>query len=244
MSEKNSVNDKIVVLVGGIGTALAAYTIYKIVNRYFENNDGKFYKIKWKGGAIRRKVVVLGLPGAGKSRLLQCFQPDLTLHQELPNPAPTIGLNIVSVGMSGIDYHFFEGDHIEHWQMDISALVWLVDSTQPETFHLSRAALHACVSSFDHLVAMETKECSPPSSLYGVPIVVVAAKQDLPGSSCPADILKAMKTDEFSSRHKVYIVGTRLPATGGRAGLWRLYELIAYAPVKAFNPNECSSVDC
>jgi len=62
-----------------------------------------------KGGETERRVLVLGLVNAGKTRLVQCFQPGVRPDVPLPRPRPTLGFSVTSIGMGGVDYHFFQG---------------------------------------------------------------------------------------------------------------------------------------
>lgn len=58
----------------------------------------------------------------------------------------------------------------------MDAVVWVVDSSSPETFLPSRQALHNCVSTMDQYSIDETKDDLAVYSL-GIPIIIVAAKQ-------------------------------------------------------------------
>ena len=60
--------------------------------------------------------------------------------------------------------------------------------------------------------------------------------QDIQGSASATDVLGAMDVENIQQKHKVYTVGTQLPDIGQRKGLWRLYELVAYAEQKRYTP--------
>lgn len=159
---------------------------------------------------------------------------------KLPSPEPTVGHNIHSVGIAGVDFHFWEvgknsmdGGEPNEYNLAssrvIDVILWVVDSTQPRTFPAASAALHKFLANYDDMTS-RCRNCHSNSDvMYRPPVVIVASKQDLPDSLPASRVLHEMRMGYVSKRHKVYVVGTRVPDSGARTGLWRLYELLMYA---------------
>ncbi|KAL4231298.1 ADP-ribosylation factor protein 3 [Mactra antiquata] len=190
------------------------------------------------GGGAERRILILGLKQSGKSRLLQCFQRYTSVYDKLPEPIPTTGYNIHSVGLCGIDFHFWEGGGMcdSEWVVNhfgipsnIDVLVWVVDSSEPSLIRASKTAFHNFMQIYDEKII---REASRNHVTYGIPIVIVASKQDKTGSVKASQIFHEMQTEVVQKYHKVYIVGTRVPDIGPRQGLWRLYEILAYSERK------------
>ncbi|XP_060585483.1 ADP-ribosylation factor-like protein 1 [Ruditapes philippinarum] len=235
------VNKKIAFIIGSLGTLAAAYSIY-LLTRERNKPDEYFVTLNWKGGSSQRRILILGLKGAGKTRLLQCFQKSSYPGNILPVPDPSIGFNIHSVGICGVDYHFWEGNETSgqcahHLGItgSVDMFVWVVDSSKPSLFAESRAAMHEFLNECDTIQSLESKDCM---SQVGSPLVIVASKQDIEGSVSATDLLLAMNVENIQKKHKVYTVGTQLPDAGKRKGLWRLYELVAYAEQKRYTPSK------
>ncbi|XP_045188852.1 uncharacterized protein LOC123546548 [Mercenaria mercenaria] len=233
------ISKKTALILGGLGTLAAAYGIYRFIQSRHQP-DEYFSTLKWQGGSSQRRILVLGLEAAGKSRLLQCFQQNSYPGNILPIPEPSIGYNIHSVGIGGVDYHFWEGRGTSEQSMQylgipssVDMYIWVVDSSNPASFAKSRAAMHKFLDMCDRMTLSESKDCL---SMVGAPLVIVAAQQDVEGSVSAADVLYEMDVDAIQHKHKVYIVGTQLPDVGQRKGLWRLYELVAYAEQKRYTP--------
>lgn len=141
------------------------------------------------------QVLVLGLDGAGKTSLLQCLATgSLELDME-----PTQGFNAVSINREDLHIEFLEiGGKEElrpYWQRYMSKallLVFVVDSSKPELFTLAKKHLHELLAS------------DP-----GLPVMVLAHKQDLPGAGSITDLHEGLALSEAGDR-KLFLIGTHV----------------------------------
>ncbi|XP_029297091.1 LOW QUALITY PROTEIN: ADP-ribosylation factor-like protein 9 [Cottoperca gobio] len=141
------------------------------------------------------QVLVLGLDGAGKTSLLHCLSTGC-LKQDMH---PTQGFNAVSINREDLHIEFLEiGGKEElrpYWQKYMSRallLVFVVDSSNPELFPRAKKHLHELLAS------------DPP-----LPLMVLANKQDLPGSCSITDLHDALSLSEVGDR-KLFLIGTHV----------------------------------
>ncbi|XP_056296236.1 ADP-ribosylation factor-like protein 9 isoform X2 [Pseudoliparis swirei] len=137
------------------------------------------------------EVLVLGLDGAGKTSLLNCFSTGCLE----PDVQPTEGFNAVSINRENLHIDFLEiGGKEElrpYWQKYMSRallLVFVVDSSSPELFPIAKKHLH-------ELLAPEPD----------LPLMVLANKQDLPGSCGITDLHEALSLSELGDRRLLLI---------------------------------------
>ncbi|XP_072251260.1 ADP-ribosylation factor-like protein 9 [Leuresthes tenuis] len=141
------------------------------------------------------QVLVLGLDGAGKTSLLCCLSTGV-LEQDIQ---PTQGFNAVSISKDNMNIEFLEiggkEDLRPYWQKYMSKallLVFVVDSSNPELFPVARK----------HLLELLA---SRPS----LPLMVLANKQDLPGSCSITDLHDALSLSEVGER-QLFLIGTHV----------------------------------
>ncbi|XP_070406128.1 ADP-ribosylation factor-like protein 9 isoform X1 [Nothobranchius furzeri] len=139
------------------------------------------------------QILVLGLDGAGKTSLLHCFSSGV-LEQDVE---PTHGSNAVSVSRDDLHIEFLEiggkEDLRPHWQRYTSKallLVFVVDSSNSQLFPVAKKHLHELLA--------------PCPSL---PVMVLANKQDLPGSCSITDLHEALSLSEVGDR-QMFLIGT------------------------------------
>uniref|UniRef100_A0A3P9HUR0 ADP-ribosylation factor-like 9 n=1 Tax=Oryzias latipes TaxID=8090 RepID=A0A3P9HUR0_ORYLA len=139
------------------------------------------------------QVLVLGLEGAGKTSLLHCFSGS-SLDQDTE---PTKGFNAVSISKDDLHIEFLEiggnEDLRPYWQRYLSKallLVFVVDSSDPQLFPLAKKHL-------DELL----------SHRASLPLMVLANKQDLPGSCSITDLHEALGLSEVGDR-SLFLIGT------------------------------------
>ncbi|XP_032383151.1 ADP-ribosylation factor-like protein 9 [Etheostoma spectabile] len=139
------------------------------------------------------QVLVLGLDGAGKTSLLHCLATGC-LEQDTE---PTQGFNAVSISREDLQIEFLEiGGKEElrpYWQKYISKallLVFVVDSSNPQLFPVAKKHLHEVLASDPRL-----------------PLMVLAHKQDLPGSCSITDLHDALSLSEVGDR-KLFLIST------------------------------------
>ncbi|KAK5864397.1 hypothetical protein PBY51_015643 [Eleginops maclovinus] len=141
------------------------------------------------------QVLVLGLDGAGKTSLLHCLSTGCLEH----DMEPTHGFNAVSISREDLQIEFLEiGGKAElrpYWQKYMSKallLVFVVDSSNPELFPVAKKHLHELLASDPRL-----------------PLMVLANKQDLPGSCGITDLHDALFLSGAGDR-RLFLIGTHV----------------------------------
>ncbi|KAM6952325.1 ADP-ribosylation factor-like protein 9 isoform 1-T1 [Lycodopsis pacificus] len=139
------------------------------------------------------QVLVLGLDGSGKTSLLNCLSTGC-LEQDTQ---PTNGFNAVSIHREDLHIEFLEiGGKEElrpYWEKYMSRallLVFVVDSSDPKLFPVAKKHLH-------ELLAPEPR----------LPLMVLANKQDLPGSCGITDLHAALSLAEVGER-RLFLIST------------------------------------
>ncbi|KAI3351426.1 hypothetical protein L3Q82_020281 [Scortum barcoo] len=142
------------------------------------------------------QVLVLGLDGAGKTSLLQ----HLASGGPEQDVQPTQGFNAVSINREDLHVEFLEiggkEDLRPYWQRYMSKallLVFVVDSSSPQRFPLAKTHLHY------ELLAADPR----------LPLMVLANKQDLPGSCSITDLHDALSLSEVGDR-RLFLIGTHV----------------------------------
>ncbi|XP_061582103.1 ADP-ribosylation factor-like protein 9 [Cololabis saira] len=143
--------------------------------------------------AAGTQILVLGLDGAGKTSLLHCF----SIGNPEQDMQPTQGFNAVSISKDNLHIEFLEiggkEDLRAYWQRYMSKallLVFVVDSADPERFPVAKKHLHEVLASRPSL-----------------PLMVLANKQDLPGSCGITDLHEALSLSEVGHR-RLFLIGT------------------------------------
>lgn len=142
---------------------------------------------------------MLGLDQSGKSSLLSA----LTSADPVEAPRPTERHNAVSIDGGETSFDIWEvggaGDVRLSWSDYLDgtdALVFVIDSANPKRLPEARAEVQKLIAS---------------PKLTGVPIVVIANKQDLPTAESPGMILAmlGLMGEDIGAR-KVHIMGTEV----------------------------------
>ncbi|XP_006798972.1 ADP-ribosylation factor-like protein 9 [Neolamprologus brichardi] len=141
------------------------------------------------------QVLVLGLDGSGKTSLLQSLSTG-RLEQDIQ---PTQGFNAVSINKDDCYIEFLEiggkEDLRPYWQKYIPKallLVFVVDSSNPQLFPVAKKHLHELLASRPSL-----------------PLMVLANKQDLPGSCGITDLHDALSLSELGDR-RLFLIATHV----------------------------------
>lgn len=121
-------------------------------------------------------VLILGLDNAGKTTFLESAKTTFTKDYRGVNPSKitaTVGLNIGNITVDGVVLNFWDLGGQEELQAlwdkyyaECHAVIYTVDSNDRERMQESK-------KSFDAMISNE--------NLMGVPLLVLANKQDLPG---------------------------------------------------------------
>ncbi|KAL5008247.1 hypothetical protein ScPMuIL_013828 [Solemya velum] len=141
------------------------------------------------------RILMLGLDAAGKTTLLYKMKLNETV-----STIPTIGFNVETVSpVKGISFTVWDigGQHKirqlwRHYYHNVHGLVYVVDSTDRERMDESREELFGMLES---------------DELRGVPVVVLANKQDLPKNLKPSEVADQLELHKLRDR-KWFVQGT------------------------------------
>ncbi|XP_067825325.1 ADP-ribosylation factor-like protein 4D [Heptranchias perlo] len=164
-------------------------------------------------------VVVIGLDSAGKTTLLYRLK-----LREFVNTIPTKGFNTekikVPVGNSrAITFQVWDVGGQEKlrplWKSytrRTDGIVFVIDSSEMERMEEAKAELH---------------KISRTSENQGVPVLIFANKQDLPGAVSVAEVEKTLGLNELGASTLHHIQSSSaVNGQGLQQGLERLYEMI------------------
>ncbi|XP_069491983.1 uncharacterized protein [Ambystoma mexicanum] len=126
---------------------------------------------------LKARILMLGLDAAGKTTIIYKLKLNETV-----TTIPTIGFNVETVEpIRNVSFTIWDvggQDKIralwKHYFINTDGLVFVVDSADPERFQEARSELEAIIENND---------------MQGVPIVVLANKQDLPGACSSSELV-------------------------------------------------------
>ena len=175
---------------------------------------GNYFK-KLKGllesmGKSEARILMLGLDAAGKTTILYKLKLNETVSS-----IPTIGFNVETVTpVKNVTFTVWDvggQDKIrplwKHYFHNTEGLVYVVDSADKERFLEAKDELYWILDS---------------EEMKGVPVMVLANKQDLPTSQKTAEVAQRLGLQQIRS-HPWYIQGTC--ATNGDGLLEAMTEL-------------------
>ena len=164
-------------------------------------------------------VVMLGLDSAGKSTVLYRLKFD-----QYVNTVPTVGFNCEKVkgtlgkakGVSFMIWDVGGQDKVrplwKSYTRNTDGIVFVVDSSDGERIEEARVEL------------LRTARCSENA---GVPVLVLANKQDLRGAKDAAEMEKAMSLHELTAGHLWHMQpACAINGEGLDEGLEHLYQMI------------------
>ena len=168
-------------------------------------------KIYESFGERQAKILMLGLDGAGKTTIL--YKVKLN---EIVTTIPTIGFNVETVRpVKNVSFTVWDvggQDKIrplwKHYFQGCEGLVFVVDSLDATRFSEARDELWWILNS---------------EEMTGVPLVVMANKQDLPNAQSPSEVASRLGLTGVKDR-KWYIQGTS--ALSG-SGVWEGMQELA-----------------
>lgn len=164
-------------------------------------------------------ITILGLDSAGKTTVLYRLQ-----FNEFVNTVPTKGFNAekvkVALGRSGtVTFHFWDVGGQEKlrplWKAYTrctDGIVFVVDSVDAERMDEAKTELHKLAHSLES---------------QGVPLLIIANKQDLRNSMTVAEIEKMLALGELGASTPWHLQPTcAIIGDGLLEGLERLYDMI------------------
>ncbi|KAK6178018.1 hypothetical protein SNE40_012862 [Patella caerulea] len=201
----------------GVAGVCVVYGLYRAW-RYFRPNteDEYFERIKNIPNPGERRVLILGLDGAGKTRFARCFckgRRRLGSTEET-----TVGFYVNSVTLGEIYLNMWDvggsANCRGYWKefvLNLDAICYCVDSSQPARFDEARRELHT------FLKYEQTK---------GIPLILIATKRDKIDSVSPFALYQHMNLDLVKKKRPVYLVGVQAPDSGARKGFMETYRLL------------------
>eukprot|EP00055_Hartaetosiga_balthica_P008509 m.31945 g.31945 ORF g.31945 m.31945 type:complete len:182 (-) comp6347_c2_seq1:80-625(-) len=138
-------------------------------------------------GEKERRILILGLDGAGKTTILYRLQVG-----EVVSTIPTIGFNVETVTYKNLKFQVWDlGGQTSirpYWRCYYSntdAIIYVVDSCDTERMGISKG----------ELVSMLEEE-----ELRSAVLLVMANKQDLPNALSPSQVSEALGLSALKSR--------------------------------------------
>jgi len=148
------------------------------------------------------RVLLLGLDGAGKTTILYKVKLD-----ENVNSIPTIGFNVEQVTpCKGVTFTVWDvGGQTKirplwhHYYQNCQGLFYVIDSSDVDRVNESREELHAICEHQD---------------MRGVPVVIMANKQDLANAMAPAELVKRLNLDKLAETRNKWFLQRTCAKTG------------------------------
>ncbi|XP_069132789.1 ADP-ribosylation factor-like protein 1 [Argopecten irradians] len=142
-------------------------------------------------GTRERRILILGLDGAGKTTILYKLQVG-----EVVTTIPTIGFNVETVNHKNLKFQVWDlGGQTSirpYWRCYYSntdAIIYVVDSVDKDRIGISK----------QELASMLAEE-----ELKNAVIVIFANKQDIEGAMSPGDVTKALGLSSLKHTYQVF----------------------------------------
>ena len=152
-------------------------------------------------GSEQMRMIIIGLDNAGKTTILY------KLHLgEIVTTVPTVGFNVETMTYSGLKFQVWDlGGQTglrPYWRcyyQDTNAVVFVVDSADRERIEYSRQELD---------IMLQEEE------LKGVPVLILANKQDLPGAMNEQEIYSGLGLPNIKNRQWALYKISAMQGTG------------------------------
>lgn len=160
------------------------------------------------------RILMLGLDAAGKTTILY----KLKLNEQVTT-IPTIGFNVETVSpKKGFSFTMWDvggQDRIrklwEHYFNGVEGLIFVVDSTDCNRFQEARDELEWIMNA---------------DLLKGVPLVVLANKQDLPRASSVTEVTEALRMTNVKGREWFIQGSSAISGDGLYEGIDRMAAMV------------------
>jgi ADP-ribosylation factor protein 1 len=155
----------------------------------------------WNDGTPKR-VLLLGLDGAGKTTILY----KVKLNEQI-STIPTIGFNVETVTpVKGVTFTVWDVGGQQkirqlwyHYFQDTKGLIYVVDSSDRERLAESSEELHAICKD---------------DRMYGVPVVILANKQDLPNAVNCSELIRFLDLESLSKTKNRWFIQNACALSG------------------------------
>eukprot|EP01119_Soliformovum_irregulare_P012055 TRINITY_DN30_c0_g1_i1.p1 TRINITY_DN30_c0_g1~~TRINITY_DN30_c0_g1_i1.p1 ORF type:complete len:185 (-),score=48.81 TRINITY_DN30_c0_g1_i1:87-641(-) len=156
------------------------------------------------GGSLSAKVLFIGLDNAGKTSFVTCLEEGA--HDF--DTKPTVGFDTKDVKYSGVRFTVYDvagnekvRDLWKHYYADADAVVWVVDSTDPERFEEGVGSLSLALKD--------------PNMRKDIPLLVACNKSGSPNSKDPEQIKEGLKLNELLTGRNWHILPTNAKTADG-----------------------------
>ncbi|XP_038617967.1 ADP-ribosylation factor-like protein 11 [Tachyglossus aculeatus] len=171
-------------------------------------------KARWKAGA---RVVMMGLDSAGKSTLLYKLKSN-----QLVKTSPTVGFNVEALEIPGqLSLTLWDiggQDQLRcRWKDYLEgtdSLLYVLDSTDPDRLSDALAELEKVLND---------------ANMVGVPFVVLANKQEVPGALSLLEIKSRLNLEQFNN-HNWELRGCSALTGEGLAEAWHALIRLLKSP--------------
>ncbi|RNA07002.1 ADP-ribosylation factor-like [Brachionus plicatilis] len=155
----------------------------------------------WNEGNPSR-ILLLGLDNAGKTTILY----KVKLNENVCS-IPTIGFNVETVSpCKGVSFTVWDVGGQEkirrlwkHYYQNTDGLFFIIDSSDGERVHEAAEELHGILED---------------DSMRGVPLVVIANKQDLPNAITCTDLIQKLNLEKLSKTQNKWFIQSACALTG------------------------------
>jgi len=139
------------------------------------------------------KILLLGLDSAGKTTILLRLKHGKSAVSK--STEPTIGFNVETVKWNKIELSVWDvggqdklRNFWRHYYKGVSCIIFVVDSNDHQRFKQAKEEIHKLTAEV---------------TLRGVPILVLANKQDLPEAVSPGQLEEQLSLDKLTVKNKV-----------------------------------------
>lgn len=113
-------------ILGGVAAVTSAYGLYTFYTHLKDRKEESFNG-ETAGETLEKKILVLGLQGAGKSTFLAALaQHDSPITSEREATKPTEGFNVVCVSTEGMSLNIWESEYHSFFNIYNQIVVWRV----------------------------------------------------------------------------------------------------------------------
>lgn len=184
-------------LAGGLAVGSITYALIVRKDKKKNAEEKQQQLVNGCKTEIIRRILVLGLSGVGKSSILSTAKAD----KEKPEVKPTEGFNVICLQKPNMTLNIWEiggSDRVKpfwtNFIQNTDLLVFVVDSSEA-------SKISAAKEEFNNLI--------PDERLHGVPVLLLANKQDIPGAKSPAEVEKLFGSEGgYIQDHPVRVLGT------------------------------------
>ena len=143
-------------------------------------------------------IAIIGLPSAGKTTLVRAMS-----NEDTEQVVPTIGVLHTSIKVGGLTFNISDIAGNKNAQVlwedyckGSNVIIYVIDSADQEAVTASEQQLDSLIND---------------DNLNGIPILVIANKQDLPGALSGEDIISKLKLQDISDRKiRVFCTSAKL----------------------------------